>query len=448
MININNEKNLNVQSAPSEAKGAGQKTGTFDLAATLTSLSSVMEEVLVTAKSDKIVPLTSGFNAEESAQYWMGQAHKELTGILSILKENNSEDPNNENLQAAMMKLFQETANWMVDQFKSDSKVAKGLNGTGASEMAAMEALCKKQMDEITEAAEKQAKATWIQKIVGGFMKFLAALGMAVALACGQPGLFVTILAFTIASETGGFTKLAEAIADSLIKTAGPNGLSEKAAKLIADVIVTVIAVVVTAVTAGAGSAGLGQFSASRTLSYAALAATQSLTATNTFGDMMAVACANMPEGKKKELVESIMTIILTILVSLAGAAPMTSLCKGTSGLATALKNAMSSTSSSGVNLTLLIKGIIATQVISTLFQVGFQSAGAAYKVQLSKVMQEQGISQSLIAVLQQLLDTNSQGIQNNSSQSASRMKNLNLALKELIDNAMLPGKALNEQLA
>ncbi len=340
----------------------------------------------------------------------------------------------------------------------------------GQALVTEMQAQVKKASDQLqTILKDQKQQDFWstFTKVVEGIVGTIVT---GIALLCGQPELAIITLAFTILALSGGMDKMTKGLSDvlskALVDIGVPKEEADAIAKVLADVIIIVASIVVTVATCGAGAAIAGQVAAEAAVeegtemaeiagSQVAEAAPEAVEASDSFAqkvgnffenvankiktnnpfnkipknwnlgivagaqaagstnfgqDFMASVLVHMKDKNTKQILETTLGIIISLLTALAGAGAGISVASGPSFY-------------SFSNITKPMVGLTGLQIAAGTAQVsGEVGLGVTYGELASKIG-TQGQTQALLTMLQALVRMNSGQADADTKALGSKMK-------------------------
>jgi hypothetical protein len=449
MSSVNNVEN-NKFVLPHLAVSTKIRKGQADTEATLAGLlllAKSLSEAVDAPKEQKIVQ--PNFRANETAPAAPSQG------------------PSDAQMQLAYGALMELLAQLQTTLAKYSHSNAKNSGEIGTALINEMTATCNSQIEELEKMSKEEANASWWSTFAKWMEGILGGLTFLASLLGGQPQLAAIILTLTVMSLTGGTQKVTQWVADLISKALVANhpGMSketaDKIAKIIADALMVVVVVAVTVASAGAGSASAIEDAAANAgglaaevdsslgtkllnfiqennpfaklpvrANYALLGGSQALASTNFFGDAMAAACMHMKEGKEKEILQTVLGIVLNLLTALAGAGSSAAACLGSqaeSSLSTFLKGIKE------FKLSVALKALMAAEFLGGTLDSSGQIASGSINIELGQTLNQKGEFQALLTMLQALLSMNSSQLSaiakdGNSQQRASAQGIANLS--------------------
>ncbi len=344
----------------------------------------------------------------------------------------------------------------------------------GQALVTEMQAQVKKASDQLQNKLKDQSQQDFwstFTKVVEGIV---GAIVTGIALLCGQPELAIITLAFTVLALSGGMDKMTKGLSDvlskALVDIGVPKEEADAIAKVLADVIIIVASIVVTVATCGAGGAIAGQVLAetaaeegtemaeiagSQAGEAAAEAAPEAVEASDSFAqkvgnffenvankiktnnpfnkipknwnlgivagaqaagstnfgqDFMASVLVHMKDKNTKQILETTLGILISLLTALAGAGAGISVASGPSFY-------------SFSNITKPMVVLTGLQVAAGTAQVsGEVGLGVTYG-ELASNIDGQGETQSLLTMLQALVRMNSGQADADTKALGSKMK-------------------------
>ena len=120
------------------------------------------------------------------------------------------------------------------------------------------------------------------------------------------------------------------------------------------------------------------------------VAGSQALTSTNFGSDFMSAILIHMKDGKEKEILETVLGIVISLMASLAGAGAAGAVCAGP-GLY------------QFKNIATPLKGLMAAQIAGGTAQFSGQTGQGITYLELAAAVEAQGITQAILTQLQAL---------------------------------------------
>ncbi|GEM_PF-5497749 len=376
--------------------------------------------------------------------------------------------PSNAQMEAAYSAMIGLLAQLQGDIAKYSNQIANFNAEVGKALMNEMQSQFNQTMKQLDKIGQEQSNSSWWSTFTKWIEGIVAAIGVATASLCGQPELALIILGFTTLSLSGGMDKLTQGIADliskALVADGMPKDLADKIAKVIADVIVVATTIVATALTCGASAAGTVEAAVdeaaaggaqaaeevesssqkllnflvdnnpfaklSKTVNLTLLTGSMAVGSTSFGQDIMAAACANLPEGTEKEALMTAMGVVVGILTALVGVGTSIALAAGPeseSVLNTIVKNITTKIKDllnvQEFTLSTALRTLMGAQVLGAMLQFSGQTASGVIYGQLAQTIRDQGEMQALLSELQALLKMNSSQSSTNSKALASEMR-------------------------
>jgi hypothetical protein len=375
--------------------------------------------------------------------------------------------PSDGQLQRAYGALIELLAKLQGTLAKYSHQNAQSNGAVGTALMDEMTAVCKNQLEELKKISEQEANSSWWSSFSKWMQGILGGLSFIASLIGGQPQLAAIVLTLTILSLSGGTQKITESIANLISKdlTARYPNMSkedaDKIAKIIADIIVVVVVIVVTAVSAGAGSASALENNASEAAAQAGqgvdasfltklldfvkeynpfgklpvrvnnslIGASQALASTNFSTDMMAAACMHMKDDKDKEILQTTLGIVLSLLIAIAGAG-----ASAASSLEPQVESAFNSflKGIKEFKLSAALKALMGAELLSGTLESSGQAALGATNIQLGQTLNEKGQTQALLTMLQALLSMNAEQLTNIAKDTSAEQRALAASIAAL----------------
>lgn len=180
-----------------------------------------------------------------------------LNTAIDQTNENTNDNDSHESLQQAMAEMQGILAELMGKYAKIQQELENGQLQVGATVASASKEESELRLKETTDQISKNEQQGGQQKLFTALEIIGTIIGSAIAILTGNPEVAIALIAMTIASTTGGMSKLTDALSKGIAKGLEAAGMGSDEAQKVASALAAAIVVVATiVVTLGVGAVG------------------------------------------------------------------------------------------------------------------------------------------------------------------------------------------------